>query len=138
MRKIKKSIGILLAISMLVSLCACGGTSGTQGNETTEQLKEKTTESGDSSSEEQVTLDLFVNHTWWPLQSWSGSVPEYITDQTGVNINVTVAADSQQLPLMISSGELPDLIYTDNTGNMISLLSDPDLCWSWEDLTVRI
>lgn len=67
MRKIKKSIGILLAISMLVSLCACGGTSGTQGNETTEQLKEKTTESGDSSSEEQVTLDLFVNHTWWPL-----------------------------------------------------------------------
>ena len=43
MRKIKKSIGILLAISMLVSLCACGGTSGTQGNETTEQLKEKTT-----------------------------------------------------------------------------------------------
>ena len=86
MRKIKKSIGILLAISMLVSLCACGGTSGTQGNETTEQLKEKTTESGDSSSEEQVTLDLFVNHTWWPLQSWSGSVPEYITDQTGVNI----------------------------------------------------
>ena len=38
------------------------------------------------------------------------------------------------ISLMISSGELPDLIYTDNTGNMISLLSDPDLCWSWEDL----
>lgn len=134
MRNIKKSLGILLAISMLVLLCACGSTSDTQGNETTEQIKEETTESGGSSSAEQVTLDLFVNHTWWPLQSWSGAVPEYITKQTGVDINVTVAADSQQLPLMISSGELPDLIYTDNTGNMISLLSDPDLCWSWEEL----
>lgn len=133
MRLFKKGMGIMLAASMLASLCACGNSSGSQTTESAVQ-KESTESAGGDVSSEQVTLDLFINHTWWPLQSWSGTVPEYITGQTGVNLNVTVAADAQQLPLMISSGELPDLIYTDNTGNMISLLSDPDLCWSWEDL----
>ncbi len=85
-------------------------------------------------AEEPVTLDLFVNHTWWPLPSWSGSIPEYITQQTGVNLNVTVAADMQQLPLMLASGELPDLIYCDNTGNMQTRLASGDFCYDWETL----
>lgn len=85
-------------------------------------------------AEERPTLELFVNHTWWSLSDWSGSVPEYISDQLGIDIKVTVASDSQQLPLMIGGSTLPDLIYTDNSGNMITILSDPDLCYDWESL----
>ncbi|MDR1569274.1 MAG: hypothetical protein LBS72_02155 [Oscillospiraceae bacterium] len=86
---------------------------------------------------EPVELELFINHTWWPLKTWAGEVPEYITKQTGVRPVVTVAADMQQLPLMLASGDLPDIIYCDNTGNMQSRLADPSLCWAWEDLTAQ-
>lgn len=142
--KVKKGMAMLLAISMIWSLGACGkaSDSGDEAPKAQEGVSSgNVQEQGGVSSEvpsetaqKEAQLDLFVNHTWWPLPKWSGSVPEYITQQTGVDLNVTVAADSQQLPLMISSGELPDLIYTDNSGNMISLLSDTDLCWAWEDL----
>ncbi len=87
-----------------------------------------------AADDDTTTLDLFVNHTWWPLPDWSGSIPEYITQQCGVNLNVTVAADMQQLPLMLASGELPDLIYCDNTGNMQTRLASSDFCWDWETL----
>ena len=92
---------------------------------------------GSAAAQERPTLELFVNHTWWPLQNWNGSVPEYISNQLGVDIKVTVASDSQQLPLMIAGETLPDLIYTDNTGNMITILSDADLCYDWESLTAQ-
>lgn len=139
MKKGKKWAALLLAAGMTLSLTACGGTAGDQAAEAqpaeaTQNQGQSAGDTGESAVAETASLDLFVNHTWWPLPEWTGSVPEYITEQTGVDLNVTVAADSQQLPLMISSGELPDLIYTDNTGNMITLLSDPDLCWAWEDL----
>lgn len=63
---------------------------------------------GSAAAQERPTLELFVNHTWWPLQNWNGSVPEYISNQLGVDIKVTVASDSQQLPLMIAGETLPD------------------------------
>ena len=91
MRLFKKGMGIMLAASMLASLCACGNSSGSQTTESAVQKESTESADGDVSSE-QVTLDLFINHTWWPLQSWSGTVPEYITGQTGVNLTVTVTA----------------------------------------------
>lgn len=87
--------------------------------------------------QEPVELDLFVNHTWWPLKSWSGSVCDYITEQTGVKPVVSVAADMQQLPLMLASGDLPDMIYCDNTGNMQARLANSELSWAWEDLMAQ-
>lgn len=143
LKRVKKGAAGLLVASMILSMAACAKSDDPkrQEPEAAEDMSESEGKVQEAAGEdfgevslEEAQLDLFVNHTWWPLPKWSGSVPEYITQQTGVDLNVTIAADSQQLPLMISSGELPDLIYTDNSGNMITLLSDPDLCWDWENL----
>jgi putative aldouronate transport system substrate-binding protein len=82
--------------------------------------------------EDAVEMELFVNHPWWPLKDWSGSVAEEITRQTGVKLKVTVAADANQLQLMIASGDLPEMIFTDST--LLKRLSDNNLCYSWNEL----
>lgn len=82
-------------------------------------------------AEEPVTIELFVNHSWWSMKDWSGKIPEEITRRTGVKFNVTVAADDNQLPLMIASGDLPELIFTDKE---LSRLANDELCYDWGSL----
>jgi putative aldouronate transport system substrate-binding protein len=78
-----------------------------------------------------VTLDLYIDFTWYPTDSWSGIIPEELTKNGGVYFDVTRSADDSQLGLMIASGELPDVIFTSNE---IDRLCDSDLCWSYDEL----
>lgn len=82
-------------------------------------------------SEEVTELDIFINMNWWPIDSWTGIIPEEIEARTGVKLNLTVAADTQQLGLMIASNELPDLIFTDQELNR---LSSENFCYSYDEL----
>lgn len=123
----------LIATSLLVS--ACSGNSATTNNggntpSNTNSGKEAVVEPAGNSTEP-VTLDLFVDQTWWPLKDWSGHVPEEITKRTGVKLNITVATDDKQLPLMIASGDLPDLVAT---STQHTRLSDASLSYDWNSL----
>lgn len=84
--------------------------------------------------EEPVTLTVFIDHTWYPIENFTGIIPEYITEKTGVKLDVTVALDANQLGVMLASGDLPDLIYTQN---MVDRCSDPAVALSYEDLIAK-
>lgn len=88
--------------------------------------KDESASSGDA-----VTLDLYVNFTWFPTDSWSGIIPEEMTKNGGVHFDVTRTADDSQLGLLIASGELPDVIFTEKE---IDRLCDSNLCWSYDEL----
>ena len=64
------------------------------------------------SADEPVTLDLYLDFTWFPTDSWTGIIPETLTENGGVTFDVTRSADDSQLGLMIASGDLPDVIFT--------------------------
>ena len=81
-----------------------------------------------------IDMEMFVDHTWWWIREWAGTILEEITRITGVNLNITVATDEQQLPMMIAAGDLPELIFTDNGGHMVLRLSDPALTHPWNEL----
>ena len=81
--------------------------------------------------DKQVTLTIFVDHTWIPTDDFTGIIPEEITRLTGVTLDVTYAVDANQLGVLAASGDLPDLVYTQN---MIDRMSDANLCYSIEDL----
>ncbi|ASA25781.1 extracellular solute-binding protein [Paenibacillus donghaensis] len=109
----------LITLTMMLLLTACsGGNNGSKnaagaGNENSATATNDSSKgSGEGAEQEIVELDLFVNMAWWPLKNWSGKVTEEITKKTGVKLNVQVAADDKQLPLLIASGDLPDLVYT--------------------------
>ena len=82
-------------------------------------------------AEEPVELDLFIDFTWWTVDEWSGIIPDELTANGGVKFNLIKAGDDNQLGLMIASGELPDLIFTDTQALR---MCDPNLCYSYDEL----
>lgn len=122
----KKKLGyMLVALLLLVALlAACGG-----GDDTSTTPDGTPTSGGDG--EEVVELTMFINHPWWPTREWSGELAEEITKKTGVRLNIQIAADDNQLPLMISSGDLPDLVYT---ADNIDRMSDSRISMAWNEL----
>ncbi|MCI3922893.1 extracellular solute-binding protein [Paenibacillus sp. TRM 82003] len=134
----KKRLSSLVVLSLLLSLLAACTGSGGEGavtqtpndssNPTTDASSE--TPSNTPPNDEIVELSLFINHTWYPMSAWTGTIAEEITKRTGVKLNVTVASDTEQLPLMIASGDLPDLVFTVREPR----LENPDISYDWHEL----
>lgn len=108
----KRLVSLALSICMLLSLTAVTAVA----------------------DEEPVTLTIFIDHTWYPVESFTGIIPEIITEKTGVTLDVSVALDTNQLGVMLASGDLPDLIYTQT---MVDRCSDPAVAYSYEDLIAQ-
>ncbi len=87
-----------------------------------------------SRAEEPVTLTCLINHTWYPVSSFTGIIPEEITRLTGVRLDVAIARDPRQLNLLLASGNLPDLIYT---STQFELLSNAAFCYDYDTLIER-
>jgi putative aldouronate transport system substrate-binding protein len=129
--------GWLIALSLMLLLTACsGGNNGKNGNSAgntgTDKVDNGSNKPSDKPAEQEIVeLDVFVNMSWWPLKDWSGKVAEEITKKTGVKLNVQVAADDKQLPLLIASGDLPDLVYT---ATDLTRMADKDVSYPLGEL----
>ena len=84
-----------------------------------------------SADSELETVTCFINESWYPVTSFTGKIPDEIKKRTGVDLDVTIATDSTQLGVMIASGDLPDIIFTDT---YLNELSDPNICYSLDEL----
>lgn len=122
----KKFFAMLLICSVLASVTACGG-----GSSPSKSNESNSSESSAVSKNEPVTLDIFIDHSWYAVEKFTGIIPEEITKRTGVTLNPTIAIDDKQLGIMIASGELPDLVYTQNS---IDRMSNSKLSYSYEEL----
>lgn len=122
----KKGLSAVIVLSLLgMLLAACSS-----GNNDDKGSSNSKPQDSSSKGSEVTELSLFINHTWYPMNEWAGTIAEELTKRTGVKLNVTVAADTEQLPLMIASGDLPDLIFTGREPR----LETPDLSYDWHEL----
>jgi ABC-type sugar transport system, periplasmic component len=136
----KKIVSMMLCLAMVASLFAGCSNSPKQeegGAKVTEAAPETTktpeaTQAGGEGSKELTKLSVFINMSWYPIDSFTGKIPEAIKKATGVDLDVTIATDNTQLGVMIASGELPDLVFTDTNVNE---LSNSDVCYALSDLT---
>lgn len=131
--KWKKVTAILMTAVMLGSVAACGSGGNEQNSpEESEEaggdVSEETMEQ--ASSDDVPTLTLFIDETWWPYDKWEGAVPEEFERRLGVNIEVTRAADDNQLPLMVASGDMPDIICSGKR----QYLADSNVCYALDEL----
>lgn len=118
------AVSILLVLALLAG-CAkksAGGSASSQN---------KATNTG-SSGNKPITLTMFIDWPWYPIKQWKGAIADEITKQTGVKLNISVAADTKQLPTMIASGNLPDLIFAG--GQDANRLSNSKLSYAWNKL----
>jgi putative aldouronate transport system substrate-binding protein len=84
-----------------------------------------------ASAAAETVFTCFINHTWYPVSSFTGVIPEEITRLTGVRLDVTIAKDQRQLNMMLASNSLPDLIFT---GSQFDALSRADVCLDYDTL----
>ena len=130
----KRWMAALLCSCMVVgALTGCGSPKSTDEKEKTNTASAQAEDTGDGTEK----LSIFINMSWYPQDSFTGKIPDKIKEETGVDLDVTIATDEKQLGVMIASGELPDLVYSDDTGGVLSSLSNPDVCYSLDELAEK-
>lgn len=134
-KNVRKLIVIILScILLLGTITKCGveeKNTDTTSNEVETQKSNGDADTQGNEAKDIVELDIFINESWWPIDTFTGIIPEAIQEATGVKLNVTVAADQNQLGLMIASNELPDLIFT---ASELNRLSSKEFCYSYNEL----
>lgn len=129
-RSMKRQFVLSLTVLMVLALLsACAGKSGDSGQSASP--KETTVAKDKGGAGQPVELTLFINHSWYPVKEWTGPIADKITEKTGVKLKVTVATDDKQLPLMIASGDMPDLIFD---ADQFDRLSNSSISYSWNEL----
>lgn len=132
-----RMVALLMVVALLAALFSgCQDTeSSSSGGESSaasgESSTTATSETGEEEAAEPVELTVFLNHTWYSTEKYEGIIPEEITKATGVTLNPTKAMDSQQLGMMIASGDLPDLVFT---SDLLDKLSNSSLSYAYNEL----
>ncbi|EHB59604.1 MULTISPECIES: ABC transporter substrate-binding protein [Paenibacillus] len=118
--KQKKRISLLLAVMMMATfvLAACGGDSGNSANGG--QKENGGTDAQQEEKLEPMTMTYYSadsNANWVNMQD---AVGKKLTEKTGVTIQAEYAVDgsNQKLPLMVASGEYPDLVFAKGDANL--------------------
>ncbi len=131
LKKVKRLLGLMLAVAMTVgTLTACGG-SAEQEAESTQESTTAEVESEEAPAEEvDVTYPMEGNVTLTiamveePQFASTGAKNTFETpfgkawqEQTGVTLDVIHLADADAMNLLFAGGELPDLIYYNFASN---------------------
>lgn len=136
----KKLLSIVLVLTMVLSLAACGRSTSTDTEDTSSSVTPSATDESSTSAtteSEPVTFDIFIDHSWFWFDKWGTEpVSQKITADTGVTFNVTRGTDDQQLALLIASGDLPDIVYT-GSSTAKALLADSNVCYSYNELVEK-
>lgn len=134
----KKIISIMLCIGLVISLfsgCKNNSSSDVTGNTAEDPAGDsadlKSADENNGNDTDLKKLSIFVNMSWYPVDSFTGKIPDAVKKATGVDLDVTIATDSSQLGVMIASEELPDLVFTDANLNE---LSNSGVCYSLDEL----
>ena len=112
----KKSKILSLVISAIIMTSFCVGCGSSAGPDTSAGKP-----SGGEMDKSPITLTLFSCDATNDM-TFDDDVAHKITELTGVTLKIShpVAGDTQAIPIMIASGEYPDLIYAkSDTGKLI-------------------
>lgn len=136
----KKIVSCLLAASMVAGMfVGCGDSkveASSQEQETVSQ--EETTEEGKETEGEteqkETELSMFVDFTWFWFDEWGADgISQELTKRTGMSFDVTRSTGSDNLPLLVAGGDLPDIVYAANA-ERTAALCDPEVCWTYDEL----
>lgn len=113
-----KKRGIFLPLLAMTVCVSCGG-----------RLKKPV-------SEAVVTLDWYVNFSWYTGGWGTDSVSGKITEDTGTAVNFITPSgnEAEKLGSLITSGSLPDLITLSWSDPQVSEMIGNDMVYAWNSL----
>lgn len=117
MDRIRKMLAGVFIMTFVVDVTACETGQGGQVTDISTEAEESTQSDKDSPAwkmyaKEPVTLDWYVNYSWFATPWGENAVSKKITEETGVNINfiTPIGNETEKLNALIASDSLPDLI----------------------------
>ena len=121
MSKMHKPKSLLLLMFALVMVftaaCSSGGGSkasvkGGEEQPAAEEVKLTRDDPGWKVDTSPITFDWYINFAWFPNKWGEDITSQYVTEKTGVNLNLIVPAgnETEKMNAMIASGSLPDFI----------------------------
>ena len=110
-RQAKRMIAVGMCLLMFGSILGCAGTNE---NKVTEQTQSSETIGWKKYAAEQnpVTLNWYINYSWFTMDWGKNMVSKQITKDTGVNINFVTPAGNQEetINALVASDSLPDIV----------------------------
>lgn len=110
-RQARRMIAVGMCLLMFGSMLGCAGTNE---NKVTEQTQSSETIGWKKYAAEQnpVTLNWYINYSWFPMDWGKNMVSKQITKDTGVNINFVTPAGNQEetINALVASDSLPDIV----------------------------
>ncbi len=91
---------------------------------------------GSDGGNEAVTLDWYINYSWFS-QNWGQNlVSSTITEQTGVNINFITPSgnEAEKLGALVASNSLPDMVTLGWWETQLKAMIDADMVYSLNEL----
>lgn len=151
-QRIKKSLSLVLAATLMLGAAACTKseskestsptTAPTEGTSSTPSQAEATL-SPDApawtTDNSPIDLTWFVGANWY-AHTWGESLTsKYVTEKTGVNVKLEVPSGeaNEQLTLMMTSGQLPDLISMGSWETAVKKLWEGDHVYALNELAEK-
>lgn len=146
---LKQSAAMVLAVSFLLQTTACSekawqsntGVKGTEtdnGNEDNSIGKngEEEVYAWQEYAKEEITLDWYVNYSWFATPWGENLVSKTITEETGVHINfiTPIGNEVEKLNSLIASDSLPDLITLGYWEPQIDEMIHKDMVYALNEL----
>lgn len=122
----KNKLCFFLMCVVFMGLSACGKSEITVSGE---QNPEK-------SKQEEITLDWYVNYSWFATPWGENLVSKAITEETGVNVQfiTPLGNETEKLNALIASDTLPDLITLGYWEPQVDEMIDGDMVYALNEL----
>lgn len=136
----KRLIALTLCTAMATSLVAgCGGQGGNESKDGALPEAKTTAAEGEpgwKSDTDPITLDWYVNYSWYTSKWDTGAFSQYIEEKTGVKANFIIpsGSEAEKLNTMIAGDSLPDIITIEATDPALQQMVQAGLLYPLNDL----
>lgn len=139
----KRSTAVVCVGMMLFQVTACGMSETDTNTNTdidtgTEQILAQAGESPawQRLADEEITLDWYVNYSWFATPWGENLVSQTITEETGVSVNfiTPIGNETEKLNALIASDSLPDIITIGWWEPQVSEVVQKDMVYALNEL----
>lgn len=87
-------------------------------------------------AKEEITLDWYINYSWYATPWGENVVSQKVTEETGINVNfiTPIGNEAQKLNTLIASNSLPDLITLGYWEPQIDEMIQSDMVYALNEL----
>lgn len=136
-----------MSFMLAIGMCACGkdagisdgGEASTQSSANTESTQVTLDENAPAWQRyagDEITLDWYINYSWFATPWGENLVSKTITEETGVSVNfiTPMGNEEEKLNALIASDKLPDIITLGYWETQIDEIIEKDMVYALNEL----